>query len=162
MIRCECDYYNGMYNDNGICKSCDESIISPDRLCMKGVTDCGTNLKYGQYCLTKDDCNRDYMYQDQSKKQCVACDQNSEKPNDDGTCGCAEKYVFSEKKLLCQKKGLSAGAIAGIVIACVVVVAAVVLLLYFLVFKKGSAGAAKQVMSDTVTGNNDTAFSPAK
>lgn len=32
--------------------------------------------------------------------------------------------------------GLSAGAIAGIVIACVVVVAAVVVLLYFLVFKK--------------------------
>ena len=63
---------------------------------------------------------------------------------------------------MCARTGLGAGAIAGIVVACVVVVVGVILLLYFLVFRKnGPASLAKQ-MSDTVSGNSERAFSPAK
>ena len=139
-------------------------MVRSDRVCVAGTTGCEQgDVKYGQTCLTPYNCNQEDMYVDMSKTMCVACAERSETPNAaTGMCDCAEKYKFNADKLVCKKTGLSAGAIVGVVIGCIVMAAGIAVILYFAVFRKRSGTAVGNPMGDTVTGNNDTTFLPAK
>jgi len=169
--QCMCDSVNGYALKDGACVACEDgAFVSSQYKCLKQASCESGEVSYGRLCMAASACKAAGRVLDITGTRCLdACNSAvkngrvvvSEQVDGNGQCQCAKGFKPSREGFSCVKKGLSTGAIIGIVAGAVALVVIIVVVVVLVTKKGGKAKKSAKPMNDTVTGNNDTALASA-
>lgn len=151
--RCEIENCGECHQNNKTCEECISGYYLRDNRCYKcHASNCKTCSEGNQYC---DECEYGYIFDlsqgSNNYGKCIPLGisncESSPYYNPNKCSSCIDNYILNEDKTKCEmkktqqtpknKKKLSGGAIAGIVIACLIIVGlCIILAIYFLIIKK--------------------------